>query len=204
MPSRRRCARHTGAMRFAVVLGIQLAAAVTCVACSRSSSGEPGPAASSSSSSSVSDARAAHCRDAARACAAALLAGDDGKIVDCMAPEALASSGGRAAVMAELQRGRAEMAKDGVSFAGSEIDLPRDMAPSGGRLYAIVPQVAIMKVPEGHLRQSSFLVGVSSDDGATWKFLDAAGLKGDRLRRLLPQFPASLTLPNVPDPQLVP
>lgn len=186
-------------MRGAVVLGILVVAAMTFVACGRSSSGQPGPA----SSSSTGDKRAEHCRDAARACAAALLAGDDGKIVDCMAPEALASSGGRAAVLAELQRGRADMAKDGVTFAGSEIDLPRDLAANGGRLYAIVPQVAIMKVPQGHLRQRSFLVGVSSDDGATWKFLDGAGLKGDRLRRLLPQFPASLALPDVPDPELV-
>lgn len=147
--------------------------------------------------------REARCQEAARACGARFVAGEDAAIVDCMPPEGLRASGGRAAVLKELESGKAEMAKHGVRIEGSEIDAPHDFVAVDDHVFAIVPQRTTIKVPEGHLLQRGYLLGVSTDGGDTWRFLDGAGLSRDRLKKLFTHFPDSFPLPEIQEPELV-
>jgi hypothetical protein len=121
-----------------------------------------------------------------------------------MPPEGLRASGGRAAVLAELAKGKGEMASSGVRIERADIDAPRELAAVDDHLFAIVPQRVTLKVPSGHLLSRSYLLGVSTDGGDTWRFLDGAGLDRARLKRLFPRFPEALALPPATEPEVVP
>jgi hypothetical protein len=74
----------------------------------------------------------------------------------------------------------------------------------GGKLFGSVPYVVEFG---GNGRQGSgtaYLLGVSSDQGATWKFIDGGGTFGDRkkLESTFPGFPARLQLPPIKAPSL--
>jgi hypothetical protein len=51
-------------------------------------------------------------------------------------------------------------------------------------------------------KQPSYLIAVSPDGGAHWKFIDGAGVGGDRrkLMGLLPHVPEQLKLPAAQPP----
>jgi len=147
--------------------------------------------------------REERCRDAARACGAALIAGDNDKIIDCMPAEALAFVGGRDKVMAELASGMAGMAKEGWAIEHADLDSPKEIVAAGAHLFAIVPQKVTLKNPTGHVAQRGYLLGVSSD-GTSWKFIDGVGLTPANVKAMYPDFPASIVLPERVKPEVVP
>jgi len=162
------------------------------------------PVASASSVPPAAQTREEHCRDAARACGAALVTGTDDKIIDCMADAALAFVGGRKKVADELSTGKVNMAHDGWAFEHVDIDAPREVVSAGSQLFAIVPQKVTLKTPMGHLLQRGYLLGVSTDAGQTWKFVDGAGLTEKNTKQMFPDFPASIVLPELTKPEQLP
>jgi hypothetical protein len=148
--------------------------------------------------------REERCRDAGRACAAAILSAPEDRALDCMADEAIAHYGGHATIAAALAKVKAEMAAKGITVENTEIDLPQQIAPGGGKLFAVLGQRVTMQLPEGHVRTRSFLLAVSPDDGQTWKFVDGARLTREKVVAIFPTFPASLALPEVGPPERLP
>jgi hypothetical protein len=116
---------------------------------------------------------------------------------------AFPDAGGRAGLRAVVARTANEMAGEGVHVEAVDYDLPRDFAVGGARLFAIVPERLRMRVPEGHLLQRDFEIGVSDDGGASWKFV-AGSVSREDLLRTFPEFPQGLALPLIPKPELVP
>src|SRR5262249_45696487 len=123
-------------------------------------------------------------------------------VADCMPNEAVKQLGGRQAIVNIMRQGTAEMARDGVHFERAIIDPPSELTKSANRMFGILPQVTVMKVPAGHLHQRSYLLGVSSDDGRNWKFIDGVKLKRNMAEQLFPDLPPSLALPSVGRPEL--
>jgi hypothetical protein len=148
--------------------------------------------------------REERCGDAGRACGAAILSASDDRGLDCMADEAIAHFGGRATIAAALAKVKAEMAEKNVTIEGSELDLPREMVAGGGKLFAVLPQRVMIKLPQGHVRTHSYLLAVSSDDGQTWKFVDGARLTREKVTSIFPSFPRALALPEVGPPERLP
>jgi hypothetical protein len=162
------------------------------------------PAPSTPPTNVTSPAIRQRCLEAARACAKSLLAGDYDKIIACMPNQALVLAGGREAAMSDMIKGRAQMNRDGVSFDRADVDPPHDLVQSGGQTFALLPQRVTMKVPAGKLVQEGFLVGVSFDDGVTWKFVDGASLTQKNIHRVFPSFPSTIVLPVVHEPHRAP
>jgi hypothetical protein len=169
-----------------------------CASAQQPARSSPGLAASAiASASPTQSTREERCRDAGRACGAAILSASDDRGLDCMADEAIAYFGGRATVAAALATVKADMAEKNVTIEGGEFDLPHEMVASGGKLFAILPQRVMIKLPQGHVRTHSYLLAVSSDDGQTWKFVDGARLTLEKVRSIFPSFPLNLALPEV-------
>jgi hypothetical protein len=124
-------------------------------------------------------------------------------IVSCMPDEAIKLLGGRSTIIDIIRKGNAEMARAGARFEQSLIDPPSEVSKGDKRTFAVLSQVAVVRVPEGRLRQRTFLLAVSSDDGHTWKFVDGVELNRELAKKLFPDFPSSLTLPRVGQPELV-
>jgi len=143
------------------------------------------------------------CRQQAKACSTALLTSTDPHAIDCMAEDAIAYFGRDQLVIA-LAAAKSEFERTGLSFERVEVDPPQRTVSSGDQLFAIVPTHVTMKVPQGHIASASYLLGVSKDGGATWRFVDGAGLRPDNVKKIFATFPPSLTLPTREKPQLLP
>ena len=89
----------------------------------------------------------------------------------------------------------AKMRADGVTFETVTIKPPTWSHLSGPRWYAILPETLTMKTPRSRLIQESYFLALSDDAGATWQFLDGAGLDDKSVSRVLPDAPATLELP---------
>lgn len=102
--------------------------------------------------------------------------------------------------MKRLEALAAEMKGEGFQFTGIKFAEPSDLVEASGEVYVVVPCELEVTQPDGSRhRQPSYLIGVSSDRGQNWKFLDGAGVGGDRdkLKQVLPKFPKSLQLPRL-------
>jgi hypothetical protein len=111
--------------------------------------------------------------------------------------------GGPQALIKLLQSGRAEMKKDGFDFRSVDTGRPKQFVSAGAELLGIVPTTLTMQAPDGKLLQKSYLVAVSPDDGRSWWFIDGAGLDPDKVKKVIPKFPAKLRLPEKEAPRLV-
>ena len=109
----------------------------------------------------------------------ALIKGDFAKAIDLTHPKVIASLGGRAKAMELMAAGARQMKAGGFAFLSAAIDDPSDPVASGSDLYVVVPYTLVTKDPGGRRRQRSFVVGVSTDGGQSWKYvngdLDPAG-----------------------------
>ena len=66
---------------------------------------------------------------------------------------------------------------------------------AGDDLYIVVPFLLEMKAPGGKLLQKSFVIGVSSDQGKTWTFVNG-DQEMKKIKQVLPDLPDKLKLPE--------
>ena len=64
-----------------------------------------------------------------------------------------------------------------------------------GSIYAVIPITLKMKAQDGVFQTEGTLIGISSDGGATWTFIDAAGKDDPDLKVLSPNVLDKLKLP---------
>jgi hypothetical protein len=67
--------------------------------------------------------------------------------------------------------------------------------------FGIVTYTLEMRGKGARITGNAFLIGVSSDGGKNWSFIDAAGKSLAEVKKLLPNFPKGLTLPAVQEPK---
>lgn len=158
-------------------------------------------------SASVDPAAAvANCRRDAQASADAVARRDADAILAGMHPEALRATGQTADQMkATIAKGFAEMEREGVTFGPVALDGPAEtFAGRGERRFGIVHQTLNIRVAgKGRITSRSYLLGVSDDAGATWRFVDGAGLGKVDVTKVLADYPAAEhPLPTVAPPSV--
>jgi len=60
--------------------------------------------------------------------------------------------------------------------------------PAGSRLYSLIPYELGEPVSAGWLQLESFLIAISDDEGASWKFIDGARVSPGRIGRVIPDL----------------
>jgi hypothetical protein len=128
---------------------------------------------------------------------------DHARMSELTHPVLVDKFGGRAAFVKKLESIAAEMKGQGFRLKKFTIGEPSQMFQAVGEMYAIVPLEVALSGPRGATgKQPSYLIAVSPDRGASWKFIDGAGFRGDRskLKELLPSFPEQLQLPAAQPP----
>lgn len=155
---------------------------------------------SASSADGAFDAKAA-CLTAARACGKNLVDGNFEGVAGCMPDEVVKIMGGRDVATRVSKSAVEGLARQGTHIEKANIDAPSQVVTSASHTFAVVPQEVVLKTKEGEVRQRAFLLGVSSDGGHSWHFVDGSGLDRNKATKLYPDFPASLTLPDVEQPR---
>lgn len=120
-------------------------------------------------------------------------------------PKFLQWIGGRNALIKKLQQSDQEMASQGITMQSVVIGEVAQIRRTQAETFVVVPETLEMATGNGVRRTDSYLLGISSDDGKAWQFIDGAGIAGlDKdIYILLPNLPADL-LPQPKQPALAP
>lgn len=125
---------------------------------------------------------------------------DFSRMMDLTYPKVIEAAGGRAKMIASLARGMKEMESEGVSVLSSTAGAPTQIVHVSEWIYAVVPTTLKVKAKDGIFQTESNMIGISSDQGANWTFIDAGGKDHRELKSLLPAAADALKLPAEKEP----
>jgi hypothetical protein len=129
----------------------------------------------------------------------ALLKEEYGKVADLTHPKIVKMMGGREKMVAAMKLGTADMKSKGFSIRSVKVDDPSDPVAAGSDLFAVLPFVIEMTAPGGKILQKSFVIGVSSDEGKTWVFVNG-DVDTKQVKQILPNLPDQLKRPEKQKP----
>ncbi|OWK40794.1 hypothetical protein [Fimbriiglobus ruber] len=133
----------------------------------------------------------------------ATVAGDYAKVIDNTYPTLVKELGGRDKALAAAEAAMKQLAAKGFAIKKYEVGEPDKFYTEGDNTFVVLPAVLHMALPVGKIRTKSYLLGISSDGGKTWKFLDGTSLQRKEFReRVLPKMPADLKLPEMSKPEI--
>ena len=125
---------------------------------------------------------------------------DFARMVDLTYAKVIEAAGGRDKMVAALTKGMKEMEAEGVVVLSSTAGAPTQIVHSSGSIYAVLPTTLKVKAQDGVFQTESSMIGISSDGGATWTFIDAGGKDQNQLKNLLPDAASKLNLPAEKQP----
>jgi hypothetical protein len=132
----------------------------------------------------------------------AFVGGDYGKLADLTYPKLVELIGGRAKMIAYIEKQIAEMKAQGAEVISVSFDDPTQVIKIGGELFAVLPDTLKMKVPDGILVGKSFMLGISGDNGEHWTFVDGSSLDEKAIKTLFPAAAGKLNIPKAEKPVL--
>lgn len=119
-------------------------------------------------------------------------------------PKLLEFFGGATKFVEFLKNGIEEMAAQGVTWESGRASAPDKIFKAGSQLHALFKLDQIMAVPGGKLYVPGHVLGISSDNGKNWTFLDADKLTPEILRKILPKTHPKMKIPPKVDGVFVP
>jgi hypothetical protein len=125
---------------------------------------------------------------------------DFARMVDLTYPKVIEAAGGRDKMIAALAKGMKEMETEGVSVLSSTAEAPIQIVHVSEWIYAVVPTTLKVKAKDGIFKTESSMIGVSSDRGVNWTFIDAGGKDHTQLKSYLPAPADALKLPADKEP----
>jgi hypothetical protein len=125
---------------------------------------------------------------------------DFGRMVDLTFPKAIEAAGGRDKMISALTKGMKEMEAEGVTVLSSTAEGPTQIVHVSDWIYAVVPTSLKVKAQSGVFKTESSMVGISSDHGVNWTFIDAGGKDHKQLLSVLPAPADTLKLPAEKEP----
>jgi hypothetical protein len=135
----------------------------------------------------------------------ATIRGDYAKVIDDTFDGVVRELGGRDKAIQVIANGMSKLKAKGITFKKYSVGKPGDFHREGDNTFVVVPTVLEMSLPGNRLIAKSYLLGISGDNGKSWKFVDGAGMDKKEIReKVLPKLPAKLQLPAKEQPKVVP
>lgn len=124
----------------------------------------------------------------------ATLQGDFAKVVEFTHPRLIETFGNKEKLLASIKSEFEQIKKEGFAFESYKIENASEIKTVEKDLFAILPMILTIKIPDGRkARQESALIGISSDNGANWKFINSVNQETFKL--LFPKAAEVITLP---------
>ena len=120
---------------------------------------------------------------------------DFARFLDLTYPKIIEMAGGREQMIAALNKELKEMESEGVVLLSSTSGAPTQFIHDSGSIYAVLPIILKVKAQDGIFQTEGSMIGISSDSGANWKFIDASGKDQSELKKLIPGIADKLNLP---------
>lgn len=151
------------------------------------------------------DARAEAVRKLAQRLGDATVGGDYAYVVDNTYAGVVELLGGRLKAIETTKTAMEQVRDSGVLLQNYTALTPGNFISNANAVFVVVPVELRFAAPahEIHAVSRSYLLGISTDAGRTWKFADGSDLDEQAARDVLPALPPDLTLPEKEKPQIV-
>ena len=137
-------------------------------------------------------------KDQAEEIGKAAAAEDFDRVVELTNPKLVKLVGGREKMITALRETVADLRKEGAAVLKQTVEPPSQVLKVGGEIFAVVPIAMHFKIPGGVGVEPSCLVGVSTDSGQHWTFVDVGTRRDPQmLRTLFPTVADKLQLPPI-------
>jgi len=120
---------------------------------------------------------------------------DYGRFADLTYPKVIEMAGGRDQMLKGITQQLKEMEAEGVVPLSSTTGSPTQFLHDSGSIYAVLPMTVKAKAKDGIFQSEGSMIGVSSDGGTNWTFIDSSGKDHRELKTLLPNVVDRLNLP---------
>ena len=120
---------------------------------------------------------------------------DYGRFADLTYPKVIELAGGRDQMLKGITQQLKEMEAEGVVPLSSTTGSPTQFLHDSGSIYAVLPMTVKAKAKDGIFQSEGSMIGVSSDGGTNWTFIDSSGKDHRELKTLLPNVVDRLNLP---------
>lgn len=137
----------------------------------------------------------AACQLDAEKFAKALMANDNAKVLAFTHERIVAVMGGPEGARAALQKSTDELKAKGLGIDDTKIGAPQPPQKIGTWMVCLVPETLSLRMPGAKLQQESFLLGISTDEGKTWKFIDLGPLSEEKLFTVFPELKGLFKMP---------
>lgn len=134
-------------------------------------------------------------RESADAMQGAFMKGDFKTFISYNYPTLVEKVGGQEKMQTVLRKRRQEIENQGIKFLSVQVDAPDKVLVSDSGSFALVPMTLQMKVIGGKITQESHLLAISLDKQKTWSFIDAAGVRSESMKAVVPALPDALVIP---------
>lgn len=125
---------------------------------------------------------------------------DYGRFADLTYPKVVEMVGGRDQMLKGIAQQLREMEAEGVVVLSSTSGSPTQFVHDSGSIYAVLPTTLKAKAKDGVFQSEGSMIGVSSDGGTNWKFIDSSGKDRSQLKQMLPEVADKLNLPEEKPP----
>lgn len=125
----------------------------------------------------------------------ATVAGKYEIVMDLTHPKILDEMGGKEKAEKTVRAAMEKIKAQGIRFEGKQIDKPT-VVNSKGSYYSVTSYTMIVSGSGKKVTVKSALVGVSTDEGKTWKFINQDVGGEAKIRQILPNMPRDLIIPK--------
>ena len=123
--------------------------------------------------------------------------GDAGPLIDNIHESIFELVGGKETFAKISRDALQQLMQLNIKFLSSEVGTPTQTYPAGDEEVCFVPRVSVMELQGQRAKTTTFMIAIRRVGGATWKYLDGAGLRKnpELLPVLLPQLTKEVQLP---------
>ena len=135
----------------------------------------------------------------AEKCAHAILAKDFGTVVDLTQKRMVDLMRGKDAIVATMTHELTQMHDEGVGFDTITIGDPQAPLKSGAWSLSLVPEQIVLKAPGGRLKDDSYLLALSDDNGKNWSFVSLT-MTAPQFFQVYPELNGAFAFPEHQQP----
>lgn len=131
---------------------------------------------------------------------AAFTAGDYASFARFTYPKILTALGGQAKLAEILKKNETDMKSQGMTISKISFDEPTTIIKTKTELQSTIAQHTEIKYRGGRAVSTSTLIGISTNNGADWTFIDSSNKDLPTLRKIVPTLSPQITIPPVQPP----
>jgi len=110
-------------------------------------------------------------------------------------PNIVSMGGGKKYVLEDITRERTSLASMNFDFQNGAIGTPGEVFEAEGELQVIIPVNYTVMIESEKYNSDSYLLGASSDDGETWRFVNLDQYDRESLKMFIPNLSDKIELP---------